>query len=157
MTKKQVLIVTIGMFVLFGLSALVVSKTEKKQALYTGNAGRGTVSVGDILFHVDIADTKEKRAQGLSGRALLPDGEGMLFVFDTPGKYPFWMKDMNFALDILWIDEHKTIVHIIPFLTPQSYPTAYASERNAQYVLELPAGTTATKGIEVGEGVEFGG
>lgn len=156
MTKKQALAATIGMFILLGLSALVVPKTEKEKVLYTGNVSRGTVRIGDAVFRVDVASTKEKRELGLSGRKTLAAGEGMLFVFDTPGRYPFWMKDMNFPLDILWIDEHQTIVHIAPNLVPETYPNAYTTEIDALYVLELPAGTVGTKGISVGEKVEFG-
>src|SRR3989338_3180334 len=51
---------------------------------------------------VDLALTMLEQAQGLSGREVLGENEGMLFVFDTPGKYSFWMKDMKFAIDIIW-------------------------------------------------------
>ena len=157
MKKRYIVAATEGIFVLLSVNALFVAKEKQEtKDLYVGSGGRGVVHVGEATFRVDIADTREKRGLGLSGRPQLADGEGMLFVFPSSGKYPFWMKDMNFPLDIIWIDEHHTIVYIAPFLTPESYPTAYAPEGNAQYVLEVSAGTAAAKGMVVGEAVTFG-
>ena len=60
-------------------------------------SGHGTIYFfGDIKVKVEIVDTVESRALGLSGRAELKDGNGMLFVFDDVGKYNFWMKNTLF-------------------------------------------------------------
>ena len=53
-----------------------------------------------MKIKVELAITPEARAQGLSGRPSLSENEGVLFVFDKPDKYSFWMKNMNFPLDI---------------------------------------------------------
>ena len=56
------------------------------------------IKIGDEVINVELALTNEERTQGLSGRGNLEKNEGMLFIFDVPGEYYFWMKDMNFQL-----------------------------------------------------------
>ena len=112
-----------------------------------------TVSLQDI--QLEIADTPEKRVQGLSGRKELAQGQGMLFVFDTPQKAGIWMKDMNFPIDIIWFDEQKTVVHIKEHATPESFPEVFTPPTLASFVLEVPAGFVKERGIEVGGGAEW--
>lgn len=93
-----------------------------------------------------VANTPENRQQGLSGFKKLEPDEGMLFIFDEPGIYPFWMKDMNFSIDIIWLkktglkidgrDEYK-IVHIAQQVSPESFPEAFVSDDLADAVLEV--------------------
>src|SRR5512136_601336 len=61
------------------------------------------VMVGGVRFEVEVAQTPGTREKGLSGRTGLVDGQGMLFVFDKPDRYMFWMKDMLFPIDIIYI------------------------------------------------------
>jgi len=119
-----------------------------------GDVG-GYVTVGSVKVLVDVADTPALREQGLSGRKSLEKGEGMLFVFDTPGIYSFWMKDMNFPIDIIWINQNKKIVYIKENVTPGSFPQAFASTENAQYVLEVPAGFSARNNVQVGDIIDL--
>src|SRR3989338_5042145 len=67
------------------------------------------IRISNVKIKAELADTPEKRALGLSGRETLGNDEGMLFVFDEPNTRQFWMKNMNFALDIIWIDENKKV------------------------------------------------
>jgi uncharacterized membrane protein (UPF0127 family) len=116
-----------------------------------------TVSVG-----VELASTESERAKGLGGHAPLEDSQGMLFVFDGPGAYGFWMKDMTFALDILWIDGGK-VVHVERDVPPPGPGDSdltrpvYVPRAPARYVLEVNAGFTAAHGIDVGTPVELRG
>jgi len=59
--------------------------------------------IGSQTLYVDVADTPELMAQGLSDRASMGENQGMLFKFNSPQTPSFWMKDMNFALDFIWI------------------------------------------------------
>ncbi len=112
---------------------------------------RELIAIGGTLITADIADTEEKRALGLSGRkALLPD-TGMLFVFDTPGSHNMWMKDMHFSIDILWLDETHTIIHIERRVSPDTYPTLFGSPIPASYVLEVPSGFTRLHNVRIGD------
>src|SRR3989344_1451545 len=82
------------------------------------------VRKGEALpVEIDLADTQEKRTQGLSGRKDIADDYGMLFVFDAPGKYGFWMKDMLIDIDIIWLSRDGSIVHIEHSVSPATYPT----------------------------------
>ena len=116
---------------------------------------RGEVGIGDTQIQVDIADTAAKREQGLSGRKSLSDSEGMLFVFDTPGKYGFWMKDMNFALDIVWLDSEKHVVGVEKDISPDSYPQVFWPNEAIKYVLELPSGFAQRHSVDTGSQVNF--
>ena len=107
---------------------------------------------------VDIARTDEQREQGLSGRIELKEDEGMLFVFEKGGKHPFWMKDMNFGIDIIWISEDKKVIYIKKNALPESYPEIYgldASMENAKYVLEVVSGFSDKNNLKEGDSVDF--
>lgn len=102
-----------------------------------------------------IADTDTLREQGLSDRATLPQGVGMLFIFDTPGKYGFWMKDMNFPIDLIWIDSDKKIVGVTENALPSSYPYMFMPPKNILYVLEMNTGSIENFGLKTGTSVKF--
>ena len=75
-------------------------------------------------------------------RSGLKPGEGMLFVFDREDIYPFWMKNMSFAIDILWLDGDKRVVDIRSSVPPCTTDecAVYTPAAKAFYVLEIPAG-----------------
>jgi uncharacterized membrane protein (UPF0127 family) len=104
----------------------------------------------------EVASTKTARALGLSGRTKMKDSEAMLFIFDVPGKYGFWMKDMNFPLDIVWINNNGVIVWIERNATPESYPKAFMNQADASYVLEMNAGLSEKFGLYLGSKIKFG-
>ena len=110
-----------------------------------------TVTIGGSVVRVEVENTEASREQGLSGRTSLAEGHGMLFVFDAPGKYGFWMKDMNFAIDMLFIDASGKIVTIAAEASPAGYhlnpPQVFYPASDALYVLEVPAGFAAVHGI----------
>lgn len=113
-----------------------------------------TLPSGKVIA-VEVADTPEARELGLSGRSGLSEDEGLLFVFDAPGNYAFWMKDMKFAIDIIWLDQQGVVVNVENNVTPESYfetnpPKVFINRPAAAYVLELPAGQAAHNGIYLG-------
>ena len=114
-----------------------------------------TLRIGDKSISVEVANTPEARTQGLSGRKELKDNTGMLFVFDTPAQYGFWMKEMNFALDIVWIDEMLHIVGIEKEVSPDTFPQVFKPVESAKYVLEMPAGWVEKNNIDIGQVVYF--
>ncbi|MCX6751552.1 MAG: DUF192 domain-containing protein, partial [Candidatus Nomurabacteria bacterium] len=93
----------------------------------------------------------EAQEKGLSGRKSLNEDQGMLFVFYKSEIYPFWMKDMNFAIDIIWIDEDFRVVFIKKNASTQSYPETFTPNQNARYVLEGSAGFSEKNNLKVGD------
>lgn len=122
----------------------------------SGPLERGvTLQIAGENISVMLADDETERSQGLSGTPPLDENEGMLFVFDKNGIYSFWMKDMSYAIDIIWISDSETIVHIAENVTPESYPETYSSRALARYVLELPAGWAQRHGVQLGDTVSL--
>ena len=90
---------------------------------------------------VEVADTLKKRSLGLGKRTSLKKGWGMLFVFEKRKPHRFWMKDMQFPLDIIWLDNHR-IVHIIHNAKPvnsRDEPEIMTSPVPVNFVLEIAA------------------
>lgn len=114
-----------------------------------------TVTIGSIVIPVEIADTDEKRTKGLSERETLDIDSGMLFVFDNADRYPFWMPDMYFPIDIVWINQG--VVSGIDANVSNEFdsnnPKNYYPPSVADMVLEVNAGFTETRGIHVGDTV----
>ncbi len=114
-----------------------------------------TIEISGTKIIVELADTPALRTLGLSGHKNLENGQGMLFLFDESGNYGFWMKDMKFSIDVIWIDAAKNIVHIEKNITPESYPTVFESNAPAKYALEVPAGFSDTHSFTQGDSVKF--
>lgn len=115
------------------------------------------VKIVDEVVKVYVVDTPGTRAQGLSGREGLAKDEGMLFIFENPGVYAFWMKDMNFPIDIIWFDEFGKVVYIKNNATPESYPENFVppKEKTSKYVLEVFSGFSLMHNLQVGDAIEF--
>jgi uncharacterized protein len=105
-------------------------------------------------YFLEIADTPQKRMQGLMFRTSLDDRGGLLFVFDTEQKYRFWMKNTPISLDIIWLSTEKRVVHIEQNTKPYSEAILYPKEK-AKYVVELKAGQVQERNLKVGARVLF--
>lgn len=115
------------------------------------------IRVGEQTFFIEIADTDEARKRGLMFRENLPLDRGMLFIFNYSRPYDFWMPNLEFPLDIIWIDENQNVVDVqtVPPCTQkiiQDCPS-YTPKGPAKYVLEVNA--NAFLG-QIGDRVEFG-
>jgi uncharacterized membrane protein (UPF0127 family) len=118
---------------------------------------KSEISIGSKSFSVDVASDAATRAQGLSGRESLGDGEGMYFIFDKPENYGFWMKDMKFAIDIIWIRGNK-VVGIDENVEPEpgkplSDLKIYYPPQEIDRVLEVNAGTAEKYNLTAGDTV----
>lgn len=108
---------------------------------------------------VELATTEKEREYGLMGRTRLPEGRGMLFVHDEPGRYGYWMYDCKIGLDIVWMNQNHEIVEMSPDTPPctgraNTCPT-YGGKQTSLYVLELPVGDIQKHKLAVGERIEF--
>ncbi len=158
--------------IIFVFVALLIFYTGNKRPLPNlplskGEAKEGVkyLKIAGQNIKVDLALTPEQQAKGLSGRSRLPEGEGMLFVFPRPGKYLFWMKDMKFAIDIIWLAETPRlveegagggdlkIVYIKRDARPEDYPDTYQPDTDAKYVLEVSSGFSDRNNLKIGDRV----
>lgn len=112
-----------------------------------------TLSLGEPsqTISLTLADTPEERQKGLSFTPFIPKEHGMLFVFEQSGIYGFWMKDMRYGIDIIWIDETFSVVEIAENITPDTYPTVFYPPSPVKYVLELAQGESARIEIKKGQ------
>ncbi len=115
-----------------------------------------TTSTGEKI-PVEVADTLKKRSLGLGKRPSLKKGWGMLFVFEERKPHRFWMKDMQFPLDIIWLDNHR-IVHINQNAKPatsDNEPDVMTSPVPVNFVLEIAAGRAAKLRLKKGQQMKF--
>lgn len=112
---------------------------------------RAVVELGSETLEVSVMRDEIDRKRGLSGYPSLAPNEGMLFVFPESGIYGMWMKDMQFAIDIIWLDEEFRVVHIQEDARPESYPETFRSTEPALFVLEASSGFVANRGISIGD------
>jgi uncharacterized membrane protein (UPF0127 family) len=105
----------------------------------------------------ELAITDEERQLGFMFRTEINQDQGMLFIFEEEGYHSFWMKNMNFPLDILWLDKDKRIIHLESCVPPcQRTPCpSYAPLLPALYVLELKAGSIEKKGLKLYDRLDF--
>jgi len=115
------------------------------------NVSASVIQIGDVTLQVEIADTQEKKEKGLSNRESLHEDRGMLFLFEKPGRYGFWMKEMNFAIDIIWIDKDKSIVEITENVDPKTFPKIFYAKETVQYIIETQAGWAKVNEIQLGD------
>ena len=111
------------------------------------------ITIGQETYTVDIASTFKQLKIGLSGRPHLKEKQGMLFVFNNPRVLRFWMKDMEFALDVLWIKDEKIIGISKNVLHPSKAGETITMQSPARVdkALELNAGVTDRYDIKVGD------
>jgi uncharacterized protein len=111
------------------------------------------VKIKNSAFKAEIAADDLKREKGLGGKRSLCQDCSMLFVFPKRDRWGFWMKDMNFNLDIVWIDGNK-IIKIAKDVDKNSKDTL-RPDSPADKVLELNSGVTEENGIETGDLIEI--
>ena len=163
----------VGIVALVVLAFLPVSRTDAEgdqlppqnttlpvQPNNTATAGykKVNVTVNGVELVADIASTTEQRSKGLAVRDSMAENESMLFYFPKANDYSFWMKDMKFPIDIIWLDIDRYVIHIEHNLepcTPNDGCPTYKPDGKAQYVLEVVAGFANEFDVMEGTRVEF--
>ena len=141
-------------------------KEDGEQELIIGNEAtsssngyrQANVTVNGMVLVADISATNEQRTKGLSVKDALAENEAMLFVFDNEAEHTFWMQNMKFPIDIIWINSNKTVVHIERNLQPCGYgllcPT-YKPSQDSLYVLETVGGFAEKHDVVQGTQIQF--
>lgn len=149
---KKIIIIFGVIFLIF--IVIVFFQVNKKSI--NNFLNKSSVTINSATFRVDIAKTQKEKEQGLSGRGSLATDSGMLFLFDKPSYYSFWMRGMKFPLDIIFVLDDK-VVGVYEDLQPASAddgnPPQYGSDVISDSVLEINAGAAQKNNIKVGDAV----
>lgn len=134
-----------ALFVVIGISIGIMVSAQD----------RTTLRLGDGVFQAKILEKSAERVRGLSGTDRLPEANAMLFVFTDDAEHSIWMKDMNYNIDIVWLNKDKKVVHIRRDIAPSTYPDRFSSPVPARYVIEFVSGTVGAKNIRIGQAAHF--
>ena len=112
------------------------------------------------MVYAEMAIEYTEMLRGLMFRESIASDRGMLFLHNKMGKYPYWMFQVKMPLDIIWLDQSKTVVEVLANVPP--CPSAKSSEcpthggvQQSQFVLELAAGMAEKYGVVVGSKIDF--
>lgn len=148
--------------VLFGLIALLLSVSFAQDFWQAKNENHqqsqlplATLSINGRVIQVELALAPKTQAYGLMNRLILPENEGMLFVFSKEQSLSFWMKNTKIPLDILYFNQDGVLVDYAEAIPCVADPCpSYPSKALARYVLEIGKGERARLGIELGSQLE---
>ena len=152
MKNKTLILFIIGLLLLVGLVGLV--RFARKSRIND----RVPLQIGTKALMVELALSPKEQIQGLSRRESIDESSGMLFVFSSAHKPTFWMKDMRFPLDIIWIrDNHIVDIHEHVPMPPPDNATLplYSPKEDVTMALEVRAGSSARWGIHIGDSVDI--
>ena len=159
-TKNKILIVAFQLAIL-SISSFQLNATGSQNNTNIGwnnsdffpNYEKKSVLINGFKVLLAIASNDELRIKGLSGSQMLNENEGMLFMFDKPSKQGFWMNEMKYAIDIIWLDSNSSVVHIEKNLEPCKIflvCPVYNPQVDSLYVIELSAGFVDRHSIKNG-------
>lgn len=150
-------------YVLLVVVIIIFALSRGTNLLQFGTSTKGaTAKIENKTYKLILTKTDAEKIKGLSGRSNLAAGTGMLFAFPQKNKYAFWMKDMRFPIDIIYIDDNKVVDFVENAPAPASGQDAstlpiYKPSAPANYVLEVNAKEISKNKIKKGDTVIFSG
>lgn len=111
------------------------------------------IKVGNKSYCLYLADSDEKRRDGLSNK-IITESEGMLFIYKEPSYRRFWMKDMLYSLDLIYL-KNGIVVDFHENVSPDTYPKTFTSSSPVNKIIELKAGEIKSASLKKGDIVEF--
>lgn len=149
---KYVLII-LAVMIVWVIAVFVVQKIINKEITDLKTA---QVKINGTTIEAEIADGFLSRMRGLSGRESLGENKGMLFIFGNSAVQSFWMKDMNFAIDIIWFDNDKVVGFAENAQPPKDGNiSSFRSPSAVNKVLEINAGSVKKLGIKIGDNILY--
>lgn len=155
--KKIIVIFGIIFLIFITVVFFQININKKPVNNFFEKSSGSTVTINSATYKVELAKTRKEQEQGLSGRKNLASDAGMLFVFDKPSYYSFWMRGVKFPLDIIFISSGK-VSAAYENLQPASAnenPPQYGFDVVSDQVLEVNAGEISKNNIKVGDVVTF--
>lgn len=144
-SKKPALIFIISLLVTGSILFFVAKDSIKYQ----------NVDIGGQNLKLEIADTDELRAKGLSDRPNVEKNGGMLFDFEQTGNWGIWTKDMNFNIDVIWLNQNGQVLCVLQNLSPDTYPQSFYADKPSRYIIELHADSINKLGISEGSTIRL--
>lgn len=153
MHKKVIIAASVIVAIAIAVAVLMPSVTQSNQSqtsIYDYEVLK--ITIDDIVLDAEIADDSAKIQRGLMFREMLPENRGMLFIFDEERKYQFWMMNMKFNIDMIWLDANGKVVHIVEDAEPcidaaHTSLCTFSPDEPARYVLEVNSGFVQRYGI----------
>ncbi len=143
-----------AILILFVFTILVITYRENNTSSTLTNYSKRDATIGSKIYTLYVANTEELRSKGLSKTPSIRDNEGMIFIFEKPGQYSFWMKEMHFSLDFIYLN-NNLVVEILENIAPETYPTTFTPKKPTDTVIELNGGEAKKAGIKVNDEVSF--
>ncbi len=156
--RRLLLLATVAL--IGGGIALAFSPFAHQQPEALADGATVEVRVGNAELTATVASAPETQMRGVSVLSGLAEDRGMLFVFAEPRELTFWMKDVTFPIDIMWIRDERVVdvtanVPVAPPHTPDQQLPRYSPKEPADQVLETAAGWTGRHGVNVGDRVKL--
>lgn len=151
---KKVLLASALLLIIVAGVVLAQNYLKTNSLLFKKNP---TVTINGHKFQVAIADSNEEKEIGLSKTESLPQDQGMIFLFEKPGFYSFWMKNMKLPIDIIYInnDQIVTIQNNVQPAKNDESPTIYTSTEPSDKVLEINSGLAEKYDLKKGDMVKY--
>lgn len=146
-------LIILGLFAIFRGTFIFSSASNDPQEKIIFETS--VVKINGHKISIELATSAKQHARGLSYRKEILVDTGMLFIFNRLDRPGFWMKDMNFPIDIIWLDANRNVVHLNKNLSPDTYPKIFQSPLPIKYVLEIKAGEADRLNIKVGSHLSF--
>ncbi len=143
------------MFIITLFIVIVVFFTFRNIFFTRSFSETSSMVINGKVINVFIADDEVSRRKGLSILDRIKDNEAMLFIFDDIDYHNFWMKDMKFSIDIIWLDDNKKVIYEKKYARPSDYPSIYEPDVKSLYVLEFRYNFIDENNIKIGDSLYF--
>lgn len=152
---KKILLLFALLLVIIG--GVVLAQNYLKEGKTSFFKKSTTVIIGDRKFEVSVADSQKEREIGLSETKSLLQDQGMVFLFEKPDHYSFWMRNMKFPIDIIYINDDQivTIQNNAQPAQEQESPIIYTPTEPSDKVLEINSGLAEKYGFKKGDKVKI--
>ena len=120
--------------------------------------GHARAKIGERWLDMEVADNSYTRAKGLMYRKKMKKGSGMLFIFDSERRYSFWMLNMQFSIDLIWLDRDMRVVDITKDAVPSHSifsSRSYSPKAPAMYVIETCSGFASSSKLKPGNKIKI--
>lgn len=150
---KRILIIAAVLILVIFIALILMQRFQGVGSIWPFERTKSVI-LGSQTVKVEVADTPEEKEIGLSGKKSLAENNGMLFTFEEPGYFPFWMKNMQFPIDIIYARDNKIVTilsNVQPLTSENDSPIIYYPDEPADTVIEVTAGFAQKNNLKKGD------